>query len=65
MKIQWTNMNGFGLSAWNHGNDPMELPNMVHHYDPESEPLILHPHEKSTLKNQKHHYHMLHKHPKK
>lgn len=55
MKIQWTNMAGFGPAAWNHGDEPMELPSMVHHYDPESEPLILHPHAKSTLYDHKNH----------
>ena len=61
MKIQWTNMAGFGPTAWNHGDEPMELHNMVHHYDPESEPLILHSHETSTPHVHKDHHH---KHPK-
>ena len=61
MRIQWTNMTGFGPCAWNHGNDPMELHNMVHHYDPESEPLILHSHEKTMLRKDKDQHHKHHK----
>lgn len=61
MNIQWTNMTGFGPSAWYHDDRPIELASMVHHHE-KTPALVLHPHEKKTVKATAHPHHMLHPH---
>ena len=32
MNITWTNMTGFGPTAWNHGGEAVFIPSMHHHH---------------------------------
>jgi hypothetical protein len=65
MKIQWTNMSGFGLSAWHHEDPPLVIPSMVHHHEEKHE-LQLHPHDGTILQvsdwvpHQAHHLYIVH-----